>query len=212
MPQGLVHLVLRKSTGILCHVGGAGISSTLGMGAVGAGSPSATACNWVIADILRRVASGTSLVRSCRWIEKCPPVLRCSRLLWPPGRPPQRLGKHCLSSYHHLVHYSASDTIFVCLLEGIGCGCAMHLGLFNDLGSLDFVQVSCQFHGFKFSSLWQRSLEDLTANSCSRVMFIFLCSGRSLSDMVQLVWPWGECVHAWLPLVSSAQWAGTVSE
>ena len=35
---------------------------------------------------------------------------------------------------------------------------------------------------YKSSSLWQRSLEDLTVNSCSRAVSISSCSGRSLSN------------------------------
>ena len=59
------------------------------------------------------------------------------------------------------------------------------------------------------SSLWQRSLEALVVSSCSRVMFIFSSSRRHLSDRVAGTTLGGTCI-CWLPLVSSAWWAGAV--
>ena len=56
----------------LAPIYGTDISDTLGMEDTGASPPSAAACHWVVADIPRRVASGTSLVRSCRGYRSAP--------------------------------------------------------------------------------------------------------------------------------------------
>ena len=56
----------------LACVCGTGISDTLGMEDAGASPPSATACSWTVADIPKRAASGTLLVRSCRGYRSVP--------------------------------------------------------------------------------------------------------------------------------------------
>ena len=53
----------------------ADISDTLGMEAAGAGSPSAMAHNWVVADIPRRAANEMSLVRNYRRYRSVPQFL-----------------------------------------------------------------------------------------------------------------------------------------
>ena len=54
---------------------GTGISNILGMEAASARTLSTTAHSWVVADIPRMAASGTSPVMSCRWYRSAPQVL-----------------------------------------------------------------------------------------------------------------------------------------
>ena len=181
---------------------GTGLPNTLGVGAASTNPLSATACSWIVADIHRMAAMGTSPVRSCRGYRSAPSDLGQAGL----HSHPKGLHKGmaippllCLG-----LMLQCQDTVPVCLLQGTGCGCTAHLGLFYGLDSTPW--VLCSGNPW-WPCLWVIILGPHSFSPASAV--------ADLRN--QLVHPWREPEAIWQrgcspPAVSLAESAGAVEQ
>ena len=78
------------------------------------------------------------------------------------------------------------------------------IGLLGTFMTSDSLKKTSQEDSLRASSLQQRFLEALVASNCSRAIFIFSCSRRSISDRPAGTTLGGTCT-CWPPPVSSVQ-------